>query len=198
MTWFKVDDKLWGNEKWVAAGKGARALWTAAGTWSAFQMTDGHIPAHILPILRATRAEALELAKVGLWHAHGHECKRCEQPHDPKGWIFHDWADFQPDAASEDVRRDSGRKAMSEAGGMGNHLRWHANRGITVPACPHCTPDHEPDENTSGDPNHPRIAPESGSIAPSRPDPDKKTRSSQHGIANSAEGQEPDAMQAAS
>lgn len=147
MTWFKVDDKLWGNGKWVAASKGARALWVAAGSWSACQETDGQIPAHVLPVLRASRTDATLLASVGFWHAFGYSCpKGCPQPKDPNGWVFHDWAEYQPDAASEDVRRDAGHKAMSEAGSRGNHDRWHVGRGLVVPTCPHCSPESGPDQ----------------------------------------------------
>lgn len=85
MTWGKVDDKLHGSPKWRAASKGARALWTTALSWSMDQLTDGHVPRHMLVPLEGTAAEAACLVRVGLWEQH---------PSD--GWIFHDWSDYQP------------------------------------------------------------------------------------------------------
>lgn len=163
MSWFKVDDKLHSHPKWLDLSKSARSLWVTAGSWAADQCTDGLIPRHVLTRLDGRPTDAADLVRVGLWETH------------PDGWSFHDWSLYQPDAASEIVRRDAGRKAMSDSGKEGNHIRWHASRNITVPECPYC----EPDSGT-------RVAPESGFIAPSRPDPNLiLAESSLHGMAES-------------
>lgn len=132
-SWFKVDDKLHSHPKWLDLSKSARALWVTAGSWAADQCTDGLVPRHLLARLDGKVSDAADLVRVGLWEV-------CDG-----GWIFHDWATYQPDAASEMVRKDAGRKAMSDAGGMGNHLRWHEARNLIVPTCSHCVPDDVPE-----------------------------------------------------
>lgn len=93
MAWFKVDDGLHDHPKWRALPKGARALWTTAGSWSSGQLSDGHVPAHMLPMLDGTRREAQALVDAGLWQTNG------------DGWVFHDWTDFQPTKAAVNDQR---------------------------------------------------------------------------------------------
>lgn len=160
MSWFKVDDKLWGHPKWLATPARARGLWVTAGSWAAANETDGKIPTHVLPILGGRPADASCLVTAGLWSA------------TRAGWTFHDWAVFQPDAASQRAKRD----AESVAGGFGNHRRWHEGRGIVVRDCEHCNAPHDPSGTRSGG----RIGGESGQgdsganppdPYPTRPDP---------------------------
>ncbi|WP_187289418.1 hypothetical protein [Xylanimonas cellulosilytica] len=118
------------------------------------QLTDGRIPAYMLPMLGGNLDDANALVDVGLW-----------DKADDGGWEFHDWSDYQPDAASVKAKRE----AESTAGALGNHRRWHARKGITVPDCEFCT---TPASGTrsgtrSGEDRVTRIAPES-----SRPVPD--------------------------
>lgn len=123
MAWFKVDDRLWGHPKWLAAPPRARALWVTAGSWSASQETDGVIPRHVLATLGGRPTDAAALVSAGLWTTHR------------QGWRFHDWTDFQPDAASLRAKRD----AESAGGAYGNHVRWHVRQGLDVPECPFCS-----------------------------------------------------------
>lgn len=167
MGWFKVDDKLHSHPKWLALPIRARALWVTAGSWAADQGTDGLVPRHVLPRLDGRPADAAQLVAAGMWEP-------C-----PDGWIFHDWDLYQPDAASEEVRRDKGRQAMSDAGGMGNHRRWHEARGLIVPTCPHCVPDRVPESGPS------RV------LSP-RPVPIPIWGSSQHGIGTLDKGRDRD------
>src|SRR4051812_39798971 len=67
MTWFKVDDGLWGHPKWLATPAPARGLWVTAGSWSAANLTDGRIPRHVLPSLGGRPRDAATLVTVGLW-----------------------------------------------------------------------------------------------------------------------------------
>ena len=84
MAWFKVDDHLYSHPKWLSITKGPRALWVAAGAWSAGQLLDGFVPFGALPILEGTRREAQALVDAQLWEDA------------PGGYRFHDWAEFQP------------------------------------------------------------------------------------------------------
>ena len=67
MTWFKVDDNLAHHWKVTAAGNAAMGLWVRAGAWSMQNLTDGHIPTHVLRTL-GTRHQAERLVWAGLWN----------------------------------------------------------------------------------------------------------------------------------
>ena len=145
MTWFKVDDRLWGHPKWLATPIRARALWATAGSWSAGMGTDGRIPRHVIAVFGHNTKDASALVESGLWR----EVK--------DGWRFHGWEEFQPDAASEKARRN----AASDGGAMGNHVRWHVARNISVPSCGFCSGDIAPE--SGGD--------RGGDSPPNPPDP---------------------------
>lgn len=123
MAWFKVDDQLAFHPKTLAAGNAAMGLWVRAGAWSSAQLTDGHIPTSILPVLGAKKADAERLVAAGLWIKNG------------DGYVFHQWEERNP-------RRDAveeARASRSERAVLGNHQRWHVERGKIDPQCPHCT-----------------------------------------------------------
>lgn len=93
MAWFKVDDGLYSHPKWLATPKPARALWVTAGSWSSDQLTDGHVPESVLPMLGGTTREATQLVAAGLWVTDG------------DGWRFHDWHDRNPAREQVEERR---------------------------------------------------------------------------------------------
>jgi len=107
VSWFKVDDGLWGHPKWLATPPTARALWVTAGSWCADQLTDGVIPTHVLPIVGGKPKDAAALVAVGLWD-------RIDE-----GWVFHDWPAFQPSResvlADRAAAKDRQRKARERA-----------------------------------------------------------------------------------
>ncbi|MDA8440465.1 MAG: hypothetical protein M0Z51_16625 [Propionibacterium sp.] len=100
MSWFKVDDKLWGHPKWLATPIRSRGLWVTAGSWCADQEQDGNVPHHVLPILGATVRDASGLVTAGLWMA------------TDTGWLFHGWAEFQPTREQKEVERQAARDRM--------------------------------------------------------------------------------------
>lgn len=122
MAWAKVDDKLHMSVKWRRASKGARALWTTALSWCSDQETGGEVPRHMLRALDGTLSDAKNLVSVGLW----------DEVRD--GWTFHDWSEYNPDAASARAVRE----AKSEGAQRSNHVRWHVKRHVTVPGCEFC------------------------------------------------------------
>jgi len=93
--WFRVDDKLWGSPKWLAIKAGARALWVTAGAWSMDQLTDGKVPAHVVPILGGRPSDAKALVTCGLWNE------------TDGGYQFHDWHDWQPTRESIITKREN-------------------------------------------------------------------------------------------
>jgi len=125
MPYGLVDDKLHSSIKWRMATKGGRALWITALSWCMDQLTDGHVPKGMLRMLDGSPADARSLVTVGLWEtADG-------------GWQFHDWQDYQPDAASIRAKREK----ESDGGREGNHVRWHVRRKLHVPECEFCQAD---------------------------------------------------------
>lgn len=108
--WFKVDDSFFSNPKTAMLSDGATALWIRSGSWSAQQLTDGFIPARMVPMFRGSDDSVRELCEVGLW----------ERDDERDGYRFHDWSDYQPDA--EEV--DALRRKRSEAGKRGANSRW--------------------------------------------------------------------------
>ncbi|WP_181312485.1 hypothetical protein [Nocardioides campestrisoli] len=148
--WFKVDDRLHDHRKARRAGKSAMGLWVLAGSWSAANLTDGFVPASLLPRW-GTKADAKRLVDVGLWHDDVQDGEA--------GWSFHEWLTHQPDARTVRLKQE----AESRGGSYGNHVRWHARRGVTDPDCEHCSgrvPDQAPDRGDT-----------SGANPPARPDP---------------------------
>lgn len=108
--WFKVDDSFFSNLKTAMLSDGATALWLRSGSWSAQQLTDGFIPARMVPMFRGSDDSVRELCDVGLW----------ERDDERDGYRFHDWSDYQPDG--EEV--DALRRKRSEAGKRGADRRW--------------------------------------------------------------------------
>lgn len=103
MSWFKVDDKLWGHPKWLATPARARGLWVTAGSYCADHLQDGFVAHHVLSALGGTVKDAAELVKSGLW-----------LPVDG-GWMFHGWADFQPSREEVEGKREAARTRMRKA-----------------------------------------------------------------------------------
>ncbi|GAA4071026.1 hypothetical protein GCM10022248_44280 [Nonomuraea soli] len=94
-----------------------------AGSWSSANLTGGFVSAQVLPRLLPGAAKlARELVDVGLW------------TRTKSGYLFHDWADFQP--TKEEAA--AARQKKSVGANLGNHRRWHADRGIRDPECPFC------------------------------------------------------------
>jgi hypothetical protein len=99
MPWFKVDDTLAMHPKAVAAGA-SLALWVRAGCWSAQQLTDGFVPTHMVAALGGKASDARRLVEVGLWEDKG------------TGYLFHDWADYQPSRVKVMEKREAGAERL--------------------------------------------------------------------------------------
>jgi hypothetical protein len=175
--WFKVDDKLHDHRKarHVRRSHSTKrrdvapfGIWALAGSWCGANRTGGFVPLEILEEMDDDAEQLADrLVAAGLW---SHD-KVDEEP----GYRFHDWADQNPNG--EDPG-DYGRR--------GNHIRWHAGRGIIDPNCDLCPPDDRPDIPPDDRPDIPGdhrvdIRVDSSRPDPTRPDPtrpDHKTSSS--------------------
>lgn len=98
MTWFKVDDAFWAHPKVLALSDAAIALWVRAGSYCAQHLTDGKVPAAVLPMLRSDEFIASDLVSAGLWL------------NTPDGYEFHDWAKYQPTRESIEAERELWRE----------------------------------------------------------------------------------------
>lgn len=94
MTWFKVDDGFWSHPKVITLPPEAIALWVRAGSYAGQHLTNGHIPAAIVPVLGGVDA-ARTLVSAGLW----------DDATD--GYQFHDWAKYQPSRAEVEKDREA-------------------------------------------------------------------------------------------
>lgn len=126
MPWFRVDDTLAFHAKTVTAGNAAMGLWVRAGAWSMHTLSDGFIPDAIATQL-GTSSQAKRLVEAGLW-------TRMRS-----GYGFHEWEGRQP--TSDDVKRAAEVKGF--AGSRGNHVRWHAKKGVKHDACEWCQEETE-------------------------------------------------------
>ena len=108
--WFKVDDGFCMNPKTAMLSNDATALWLRSGTWAAQQLTKGRVPANMIPMFRCSDDSVQELCDAGLW----------EYDADKDEYVFHDWADYQPDGDEVDAKR----RKRSEAGKKGAIRRW--------------------------------------------------------------------------
>ena len=101
MSWFKVDDQLWGHPKAAEAGFEALGLWCMAGSWSSAYKTGGLITRDALARLVKSPPRRAKLARilvdVGLWEVVD------------EGWRFHDWDHFQPSPDEIETRRAAAR-----------------------------------------------------------------------------------------
>ncbi|WP_067428489.1 hypothetical protein [Nocardioides jensenii] len=105
MAWFKTDDSFGSHPKVLALPRGAArmrsvGLWTLAGTWAAKQETDGHVPAYMIEELGGTKADAKRLVDVTLWEV------------TDTGYLFHDWAEYQPTSSDKESDREAARERM--------------------------------------------------------------------------------------
>lgn len=108
MTWFKVDDGLHSHRKVLSIPRkdrgAAMGLWVLAGSWSADNLTDGHIPAYMVSELGSTPKAARSLVSAQLWIETG------------DGYEFHQWSQpgRQPTRAEVEADREAERIRKSE------------------------------------------------------------------------------------
>ncbi len=147
MPWFRVDDQFATSPKALLAGNAACGLWVRAGSWSAAQLTDGHIPSAIVSSLGGRAADARKLVQVGLWHSHGHDCEACPQP--VRGsFLFHGWLEYQPGREEVQKKRDEARTRMATLR-AGRRVRTNIERTSSEVRSPRPGPDPVPTAATA-------------------------------------------------
>jgi|GEM_PF-1115364 len=115
-------------------------LHVTAFFWCSVNRTDGLIRAEDLDLVcarvRASERFAAECVRRGAWHDARHDCgsPHCLGPVDEDGWVVHDYLKDNPSRAELEAE-EAGK---SGGGKLGNHRRWHEQRGIAVPGCQWC------------------------------------------------------------
>jgi hypothetical protein len=109
MGWFKIDDQLFSHPKVLSIDPRYRltamGIFVLAGSWSSTYLTDGVVPERWLSSIQATKQQAQVLIKAGLWDPH------------PLGYVFHDWADYNP-TRDEVLAKRQVRAAAGKIGGQ--------------------------------------------------------------------------------
>lgn len=152
---FFVDDSFHSHPKPTAASLAAIGLWTAAGSWSSNHLTDGFVPDHQISQLSRGQVElAKELVAAGLW-------RRTKG-----GYQFHEWEADAAGIARNPTRSEAiaKRSKMASGGQLGNHRRWHVDKGRIDPKCAFCQGEDDRPPNRPPD----RV-PESGSDSGASP-----------------------------
>lgn len=125
MSWVRWDDAGFDHPKMLRASGAQKAVHWSAMTYAAQQLTDGHIPAHVIPlvVLKADPtyvpdAEELVagLVKIGLWD---------EDPGGDGYWV-HDYLEYNP--SREDVLRR--KEQAREAGRLGGLAASAAKQAV--------------------------------------------------------------------
>jgi hypothetical protein len=117
MPWVRKEDTYPRHRKIRRLTDAQYRMHDEAIHWSAEHLTDGHVPADELDdvtVVKNPRRHVPTLIQRGLWHAAGHDCPRCLQPTDPKGWVIHDYLEYNPSRlevmAERERKREAGRR----------------------------------------------------------------------------------------
>lgn len=120
-TYIRLNDALPEHRKIVAAGGDAAWLHICGLAYCSRNLSDGRVPKGLVPRL-SDRKQPLKLAakltEVNLWHAAGHDCKRCPQP-DPDEFVIHDYLRHQRSAEHVEAIK----KKRAEAGRAGGQQK---------------------------------------------------------------------------
>lgn len=123
MAWFKVDDAFLMSSKVLSIPRSHRnealGVWLQTAVWSAHEMKDGLIPAHILDEFGCTAEIRSMLVESHLWVDAERGCV-----------LIHNWNKYQPTREELELKRSEVSQKRSEAGKRGMAARWD-NKPIT-------------------------------------------------------------------
>jgi hypothetical protein len=102
MTWAKVDDGFWCHPKVVGLPLEAIGVWALALSWCSKNLTDGAIPRRLVKAMEWPETAVDELVAEGLWEE------------TDRGWLVHDYLDFNPSKSDVDAAKDSQRKRTAK------------------------------------------------------------------------------------
>ena len=107
MTWVRLDDGFYTNQKVQCLSMAARGLWATCASYCGHQLTDGVITARMVRQLGGTPVQIRALIESELW----------SETHDDSGakaYAFKDWLEFNPSREEELNRRAREREKKRE------------------------------------------------------------------------------------
>jgi hypothetical protein len=126
--WVPLDVNYWKGDL-LDAGPLAELLYVRGLSFCKEHLTDGLIRRSQLVLVAVgipdPTEQARALVSIGAWVEHS------------EGWLVPAFLDRNRTKAAVEAEKQQKR----EAGGLGNHERWHVREGRVDPACPHCVPD---------------------------------------------------------
>lgn len=133
-TYIRVHDGIEDHPKVAALSDKAFRLLITTWGWCSRHRTDGRVP---LPVWkkRGTKGARDELERAGLVEPHGDHV------------LMHDYLEHQRSAELIAEKVEAKRRGAR----LGNHRRWHEERGVHDPECEFClsdAPPEPPDEPT--------------------------------------------------
>lgn len=135
MPWVRKEDTYPRHRKIRRLNDAQYRMHDEAIHWCAEHLTDGHVPADELgdvTVVKNPRRHVPTLIQRGLWHAAGHDCPRCLQPTDPKGWVIHDYLEYNPSRLEIQAERARKREAGRQ-GGRASAAARRASRSVPEP-----------------------------------------------------------------
>ncbi|MFI7294010.1 hypothetical protein [Streptomyces sp. NPDC050121] len=127
MAWFALDDGFDTHPKVRKAGNAAVGLFVRLGVHATRHLTEGHLDGDIVRSY-GTEPNVRKLIAVGLLHAAGHQCPRCEQPADGD-YVIHDYLDYNKSRAQIENAREAARKRQQKGRDTARSNRNHARIG---------------------------------------------------------------------
>lgn len=117
-----MDDGVITHPKFAMITAADMGVWAWGAAWSSRELTNGHIPATVLPLLRGTPENAERLVAAGLW-------EEVEG-----GWVFHDWNDYQPTPDEVRALREKRKAAGRKGGKLSAQAKGQANAQASAQA----------------------------------------------------------------
>jgi hypothetical protein len=112
MAWFALDDGFDTHPKVRKAGNAAVGLFVRLGVHATRHLTEGHLDGDIVRQY-GTEPNVRKLITVGMLHASGHTCPRCQQPADGD-FVIHDYLDYNKSRAQIEAAREAARKRQQK------------------------------------------------------------------------------------
>jgi hypothetical protein len=112
MAWFALDDGFDTHPKVRKAGNAAVGLFVRLGVHATRHLTEGHLDGDIVRQY-GTEPNVRKLIAVGMLHASGHACPRCQQPADGD-YVIHDYLDYNKSRAQIEAAREAARKRQQK------------------------------------------------------------------------------------
>lgn len=142
MPWLNADSKMYLHDKSRKAGLAAMGMWLMGATYSADNLTDGHVPAWYVDSWPQGKKRAEELVKARYWD-------RLDD-----GYLVRNWPEYQRTKEQVLAAQQDNAERRKRGGQAASHKRWHVDKGVISPDCPLCPGGHEPEPEPDEEPRN--------------------------------------------